>query len=59
VALPQLKASVTTEYHPPPKPARAPWMKALKPVHKEAESRVGKDLIESIYKEAEAAGFKM
>ena len=59
VALAQMKASGKTDFHTQTKAEREAWMKALKPVHKEAESRVGKDLIESIYKEAEAAGFKM
>ena len=59
VALAQMKASGKTEFHTQTKEEREAWIKALKPVHKEAESRVGKDLIEAIYKEAAAAGFKM
>jgi len=34
------------------------WRKALLPVHKEMESRVGKELIEAIHQEAAAAGYK-
>ena len=59
VALAQMKASGKTEFHTQTKEERETWIKALKPVHKDAESRVGKDLIEAIYKEAAAAGFKM
>ena len=59
VALAQMKASGKTEFHTQTKAEREAWIKALKPVHKDAESRVGKDLIEAIYKEAQAAGFKM
>ncbi|HYF85431.1 TRAP transporter substrate-binding protein [Azospirillum sp.] len=59
VSLAQMKASGKTAFHTQTKEEREAWIKALKPVHKDAESRVGKDLIESIYKEAAAAGFKM
>jgi C4-dicarboxylate-binding protein DctP len=34
---------------------KAAWKKALVPVHREMEGRIGKDLIQSIYKET---GFK-
>ena len=30
---------------------KAAWKKALVPVHKELEGRIGKDLIQSVYKE--------
>jgi C4-dicarboxylate-binding protein DctP len=36
-------------------PQKAAWKKALVPVHKENESRVGKDTLEAVYK---ATGFK-
>ncbi|MCW2237301.1 TRAP transporter substrate-binding protein [Azospirillum canadense] len=58
-AMTAMKASGKTEFHEQTKEERAAWVKALLPVHKDAESRVGKDLIQQIYKEAEAAGFKM
>ncbi|MBP2298089.1 TRAP transporter substrate-binding protein [Azospirillum picis] len=58
-SLAQMKAAGTTQFHEQSKEERAAWMQALKPVHKDAESRVGKELIEEIYKEAEAAGYKM
>ena len=35
--------------------ARAAWKKALVPVHREMESRIGKDIISEVYKET---GFK-
>jgi C4-dicarboxylate-binding protein DctP len=34
---------------------KAAWKKALAPVHKENEGRIGKDIIEAVYKET---GFK-
>ncbi len=58
-ALAQMKASGKTEFHTPTKEELDAWRKALVPVHKEMESRVGKDIIEAVYKEAEAVGFKM
>ncbi|RJF82183.1 DctP family TRAP transporter solute-binding subunit [Azospirillum cavernae] len=59
VAMAQMKASGKTQFHTQTPDERAAWMKALLQVHKDVESRVGKDLIESIYKEAAAAGVKM
>ncbi len=37
---------------------REVWRKALMPVHKEMEARVGKELIQSIYREGAALGHK-
>ena len=37
---------------------KAEWRKALLPVHVQMESRVGKDLIDSVYKEAAKLGEK-
>jgi C4-dicarboxylate-binding protein DctP len=34
---------------------KAEWKKALVPVHREMESRIGKDMIQDVYKET---GFK-
>ncbi len=59
VSMAQMKASGKTQFHTQTPDERAAWMKALLQVHKDVESRVGKDLIESIYKEAAAAGVKM
>ena len=58
-ALAQMKASGKTEFYQPTKEELEAWRKALLPVHKEMESRVGKELMDAIYKEAAAAGFKM
>lgn len=44
------KSGKTTIYELTPK-QQADWRKALMPVHKQMESRIGKDLIQSIYKE--------
>jgi C4-dicarboxylate-binding protein DctP len=44
------KAGKTTVYTLNPK-EQAEWRKALIPVHKQMESRIGRDLIQSIYKE--------
>ncbi|WP_298369102.1 TRAP transporter substrate-binding protein [Azospirillum sp.] len=59
VSMAQMKASGKTQFHTQTPDERAAWMKALLQVHKDVEARVGKDLIESIYKEAAAAGVKM
>ncbi|WP_448189066.1 TRAP transporter substrate-binding protein [Azospirillum sp. sgz301742] len=59
VAMAQMKASGKTEFYTPTADELDAWRKALLPVHKEMESRVGKDLMDAIYKEAAAAGFKM
>ncbi|WP_431856591.1 TRAP transporter substrate-binding protein [Azospirillum sp.] len=58
-ALAAMKASGKTEFYTPTKEETDAWRKALLPVHKEMEGRVGKELMESLYKEAAAAGFKM
>jgi C4-dicarboxylate-binding protein DctP len=53
-ALEKIKASgKTTIYTLTPEETNE-WKKALMPVHKEMESRVGKETIEAVYK---AAGF--
>jgi C4-dicarboxylate-binding protein DctP len=44
------KAGKTTIYDPSPK-EQAEWRRALLPVHRQMESRIGKDLIQAIYKE--------
>jgi C4-dicarboxylate-binding protein DctP len=53
-----MKASGKTEFYTPTKDEAEAWRKALLPVHKEMEGRVGADLIQSVYKEAEKFGFK-
>ncbi|MBC7950728.1 MAG: TRAP transporter substrate-binding protein [Rhodospirillaceae bacterium] len=57
-ALAGMKASGKTEFHQPTKEEQEAWRKALLPVHKDMEGRVGGDLIKAIYKESEKFGFK-
>jgi len=54
-ALAAVKASGKTEIITLTPQEKAAWKKAAIPVHKENESRVGKDIIEAVYKET---GFK-
>jgi C4-dicarboxylate-binding protein DctP len=51
----KVKASGKTAIYTPTKEERAAWKKALVVVHKEMESRIGKDTIQAVYKET---GFK-
>ncbi|HLO75012.1 MAG TPA: TRAP transporter substrate-binding protein [Magnetospirillum sp.] len=57
-ALTAMKASGKTEFYQPTKEELEVWRKTLLPVHKDMEGRVGAELIQSIYKEAEKFGFK-
>ena len=57
-SLAAIKASGKTEVYVLTPEEKALWRKALEPVHREMESRVGKELIESIYKESAALGLK-
>ena len=50
-ALDKVKKSGKTQVVPLSDAEKAVWAKALVKVHKEQESRIGKDLIQSIYKE--------
>ena len=54
-ALAAVKASGKTEIITLTPQEKAAWKKAAVAVHKENESRIGKDIIESVYKET---GFK-
>jgi C4-dicarboxylate-binding protein DctP len=54
-ALAAVKATGKTEIIALTPEAKAAWRKALIPVHKEQESRVGKDVIDAVY---QATGFK-
>ena len=38
---------------------KAAWRRALLPVHREKEGRIGKPLIEAVYREAAALGYKI
>lgn len=52
-----IKSGKTTVYVPTDK-ERAEWRKALQPVQKAMEGRIGKELISSVNKEAAALGYK-
>jgi len=54
-AMAKVKASGKSEVHVLTPAERTAWKKALIPVHKEMESRIGKDTIQAVYKET---GFK-
>ena len=49
-ALEAMKATGKTEFHELTADEREAWMATLKPVHEEVAGRVGKELIEAIYK---------
>jgi C4-dicarboxylate-binding protein DctP len=53
-ALEAMKKSGKITFYTPTEAERAQWIKALKPVHQEMASRVGKELIDQIYKETGA-----
>lgn len=57
-ALEKVKASGKTEVYALSIDERETWRKALRPVHKEMESRIDKALIEAIHKEGAALGYK-
>ena len=50
-ALAGVRASGKTEIYEPTAEEKAAFKKAFMPVHKKMESRIGADLIQSIYKE--------
>ncbi|MGE5713923.1 MAG: TRAP transporter substrate-binding protein [Betaproteobacteria bacterium] len=54
-AIAKVKASGKSAVYTPTAEERAAWKKALVPVHKEMENRIGKDTIQAVYKET---GFK-
>ena len=53
-----MKASGKIEFIELSEKQREDWRRALLPVHKEMESRVGKELVDAMHKEAEALGVK-
>ncbi|MEO5336145.1 MAG: TRAP transporter substrate-binding protein [Magnetospirillum sp. WYHS-4] len=57
-SLAAMKASGKTEFYTLTADEKAAWRKALLPVHKEMEARIGADFIKEVYKEAEALGHK-
>ncbi len=50
-AMAKIKASGKTAIFVPTAQEKAVWKKALTPVHKEMESRIGRDIIQTVYKE--------
>jgi C4-dicarboxylate-binding protein DctP len=52
-SLEKIKASGKTTVYVPTAQERAAWKKAMVPVHKEMESRIGKDTIQAFYKETD------
>jgi C4-dicarboxylate-binding protein DctP len=54
-AMAKVKASGKTAIHTPSKDEKAAWQKALFPVHKEMESRIGRETIQAVYA---VTGFK-
>ena len=57
-ALAKIKASGRTEIIELTDAQKAEWRRAMQPVYTEMAPRVGKDLIESMRKEATALGYK-
>ncbi|MBI1206874.1 MAG: DctP family TRAP transporter solute-binding subunit [Azospirillum sp.] len=57
-AVAAMEASGKTKFYTPTPAEMEEWTKALLPVHKDMESRIGKELIQDVYKEAQALGFK-
>jgi C4-dicarboxylate-binding protein DctP len=49
-ALAAIKDSGRTEIYTPTEAERKAWVNALKPVHKEVEPRIGKEILEDFYK---------
>ena len=56
--LAKIKASGRTQVYDLTDAEKAAWRAALLPVHKQMEGRIGKDVIDAIYKEQAAAGVK-
>jgi len=52
-AMAKVKAAGTTKIHTPTNEEKAAWKKALVQVHKEMEGRIGKDVIQAVYKETD------
>jgi C4-dicarboxylate-binding protein DctP len=50
-AMEAMRQAGTTEFHIPTSKEREAWISALKPVHKEMERRIGRELLGKFYKE--------
>jgi C4-dicarboxylate-binding protein DctP len=57
-SLDKVKATNRSQVYDLTEAERAAWRAALLPVHKQMEGRIGKDVIDAIYKEAAAAGVR-
>ena len=57
-ALAKVRAAGTSEIYDLSVDERETWRKALMPVHREMEPRVGKELIQAVYQEGRAVGHK-
>jgi C4-dicarboxylate-binding protein DctP len=57
-AIQKIKASGRTQVYTLSAEETAAWRKALLPVHKSMENRIGKEWIDAIYKESAALGYK-
>ena len=57
-AIEKIRASGKSQVYSLTAAETAAWRRALLPVHKSMESRIGKEWIEAIYKESAAAGYK-
>jgi C4-dicarboxylate-binding protein DctP len=57
-AISKVKLSGLTTVYALTPAEQAEWRKALLPVYREMESRIGKPLIEAVYRETEALGYK-
>ena len=55
----KIKASGKTTVYALTDDEQAAWRRALLPVHREMEGRIGKPLLEAVYREAAALGFKV
>jgi C4-dicarboxylate-binding protein DctP len=55
----KVKASGRTNVYALTPEEQAAWRKALLPVHRQMEGRIGKSLIEAVYREAAALGYKI
>ena len=55
----KVKASGKTNVYALTAEEQAAWRLALLPVHRQMEERIGKSLIEAVYREAAALGYKV
>lgn len=58
-AIAKVKASGRSTVYALTAEEQAAWRQALLPVHRDMEGRIGKPLIDAVYREAAALGYKM